>query len=320
MSTYTDIENTLKSMGYSVKNITKSRLSVVTDRRSEAISNIMKVFKGSRLSKSDKDLNISSLGVVYIGSIQVIAKPASLNVLRAEQEATEALVKLIRKAVEQEGRSIDISIGKYILRSVVAAGSDQIRGTPKADILLFDDRKNRVGFISHKKEGGAKAFQQYSGISKDSGKTIYEDDMVVKFFHDLHSTVLKETKTNSGKNGLAIWRGIPNNPEGRRLAARSVYGPDWTGGRSFGINSVHCVGQGIPILTRQFNGSYKLSFSEVMHTADEIDWIFRGDYQIIFASTYRSGRTTISPDYKILNMRSGIYPYRFIKARKAIEI
>ena len=50
----------------------------------------------------------------------------------------------------------------------------KIGGTPKADLALFDSRGNPVFWISHKKAGDASAFQQYSGISAQSGSTIYQ--------------------------------------------------------------------------------------------------------------------------------------------------
>lgn len=318
---YSDVEKTLNGLGYTTKQITRNRIAIVTDRRSDAIKDVLKLFKGSRVVKDAQSLNISSLGIIYLpGSVQIIVKPATKNVLKAEQEATESLIGLIRQAVEQEGKPIDIFMGKYKAESVVTAGADQIRGNPKADIALINNSKREIGFISHKKEGGAKAFQQYSGISKDAGDSIYDDSLVVDYVKELYNTVSKDFGEGAGKTGFSTWRELPNTQKGRNLAARSVYGPDWDGGRTFGRESVHCIGQGAPILTRQQNGSYKLTFSESMHTADEIDWVFRGDYKVIFASTFRSARVTSHDGVKVRDMRSGIYPYDFMKGRKSKAI
>jgi len=317
---YADVEKTLKGLGYVTKQVTKNRIAIVTDRRSDAINNVLKQFKDSKLLKDRQSLNISSLGVIQIGNIQVIVKPATKNVLKAEQEATESLIGLIRQAVEQEGKPIDVNIGKFRIKSVVTAGSDQIKGDPKADIALIDDKKKEVGFISHKKEGGAKAFQQYGGISKSSGEMIYQDVLVEMYVRDLSKIVDKNFKSSRASAGFSVWRKIPTSPAGRPLVARSVYGPNWNGGRSFNRDSVHCIGQGSPILTRQRDGSYDLTFSEAIHTADDISWAYSGDYQAIFASTFRAGRTTSHGNITVSDMRSGIYPYDFIKSRRATEI
>lgn len=318
---YSEVEKTLYSLGYTTKQVTKSRIAIITDRRSDAINNVLKQFKDSKLLKDRQSLNISSLGIIQLpGSMQIIVKPATKNVLKSEQEATESLIGLIRQAVEQEGKPIDVNIGKFRIKSVVTAGSDQIKGDPKADIALIDDKKKEVGFISHKKEGGAKAFQQYGGISKSSGEMIYQDVLVEMYVRDLSKIVDKNFKSNRASTGFSVWRKIPASPAGRPLIARSVYGPNWNGGRSFNRDSVHCIGQGSPILTRNRDGSYDLTFSESIHTADDISWALAGDYRAIFASTFRAGRTTTHGNISVGDMRSGIYPYDFIKSRRATEI
>lgn len=320
--TYAEIEKILKGLGYEIKPVTRTRMAIVTDRRSEALNKVLNTFKGSKLLKDRQSLNVSSIGIVQIGPVQVIAKPASRNVLKAEQEATESLIGLIRAAVEQEGRPIDVLIGSYRIKSVVTAGSDQIRGDPKADIALIDNSNKEVGFISHKKEGGAKAFQQYGGISKDSGQLIYNDVLVKMFVEDVYNYLKKDGGGSSmAKAGFSVWRYIPKNAAGEPLIARSVYGPDWTrNGRRFGRDAVHCIGQGSPILKRTPSGDYSLSFSEAMHTADDLTWIYDGPYRPIFAATYRAGRQLENKGLIIKDMRGGIYPYDFISSRKAITI
>ena len=313
--TYKEVEKILIDLGFVVKPTkVKTRLSIITDKRSQDLNKVLASIKGARLSKDRKDLGISSIGVVRIGQIQVVAKPATKNVLKAEQEATDSLIKIIRQAVEQEGNAIQVLIGKYIINAVVTAGSDQIRGDPKADIALIDENGKEVGFISHKKEGGAKAFQQYSGVSAKAGEKIYNNALLNDYISELYAV----TKKLEAKSSFSAWRKIPNTTEGRKLASMAVYGPDWGG--QFGRNSVHCIGQGSPTLTRQPNGSYRLTFSESIHTADDIDWAFKSDYQVIFASTYRNRRVTSNNNYTVTDIRSGIYPYDFIKARKTVEI
>ena len=315
----------LDNLGYETKPVlrSKNRIAIVTDRRNEALNRVKDVFADHNptLDKSRRALNISSLGVVVLDSgIEIIAKPASKNVLKAEQEATESLIALIHEAVEQTGRPIDVLIGNARVRNVVSAGSDHIRGDPKADISLMDNAQEEVGFISHKKEGGAKAFQQYGGISPASGRNIYNDPLVQEFVSDLAEYVIEKTGDTTAKRGISAWRAIPESRQGKDLAARSVFGPRWNRGKSFDRESVHCIGQGSPILTMRGEGVYRLTFSESTHYPDDISWLFSGDYKAIFAATYRSGRKVQGKDIMIENMRGGIYPYDFIKGRKADEI
>lgn len=318
-----EVQNTLTNLGYNVKPVLKSgrRIAVVTDTRSQVLSRMMEIFKeqNPELDKSTRALNISSLGIVVLDSgVEIIAKPASKNVLKAEQEATDSLIGLIEQAVEQSGRPIDVMIGKFKIPRVVTAGSDHIRGDPKADIALMDDSGSEVGFISHKKEGGAKAFQQYGGISPNAGKKIYNNRLVQDFVSDLADLVAERTDgSDVAPRGLSVWRYLPRNAEGAKLAGMSVYGPEWNNGKSFGRESVHCIGQGAPTLAKNKDGVYTLTFSESTHYADDISWAFSGDYQAIFAATYRSGRKVQGNNITISNMRAGIYPYDFIKNRKA---
>jgi len=320
-----EVVSVLDSLGYETRSVLRSgnRIAIVTDRRSDALNRVMDIFSDHNptLDRSERATRISSLGIVVLDSgIEIIAKPATKNVLKAEQEATEALISLISDAVEQSGRPIDILIGNARLSDVVTAGSDHIRGDPKADISIMDKGQDEVGFISHKKEGGAKAFQQYGGISPGAGRNIYEDPLVQEFISDLADYVTERTGDTTAERGLSAWRPLPPTRSGESLAARSVFGPEWDGGRTFNRESVHCIGQGSPILTMQDEGTYRLTFSESTHYPDDTSWIFSGDYRAIFAATYRARRRVQGRRVVIDNMRAGIYPYDFIKNRKADEI
>jgi len=318
----TDIETKLKDLGYTFKRMTNTRVAIITEKREQALDQVVKTFKSSqaRLLKDRSSLNISSIGIVKIGSFQVIAKPPTRNVLKAEQEATESLIKLIQSAVDQEGGPITINIKRYTLKNCVTAGADQIRGDPKADIAIIDSSGIEVGFISHKKEGGARAFQQYGGISKDSGLIIYNDPIVYNFVNDLKEELKVRFNSDTVPPGFSAFRYVPNNSQGQTLVSRSVYGPEWTRGNAFNRQSVHCIGQGSPILTRKTNGSYDLTFSESIHYSNEIEWAFRGDYQAVLAVTYRAGRKIQNEDIVLRDVRAGIYPYDFVKQRNKVEI
>ena len=313
----------LTSNGFQTKETTvKKRIAVVSDTRSATMTDVIAKIKeildiDVTIDKTPASRKISSIGIIKISkTLEIVVKPLSKNVLKAEQEATSALVKLIKEAVQQTGSPISINIGNKKIYNVVSAGADQIKGDPKADIALINKKGKEVGFISHKKEGGASAFQQYGGISKAAGQKIYTNSLVIKFVE-----ALEKHTGGSGKSGLSAYRYIPNTREGQKLVGMSVFGPEYNGGRSFNRQSVHCIGQGSPILTTQGDiGLFTLTFSEATHTPDSVLWAFNGSYAAIFGATYRAGRKIDSSDIRISNMRGGIYPYDFISGRKATEI
>jgi len=320
----TSLNLALTKAGFEVKQTTvKKRLAIVSDTRSETMQSVMSKLKEMGFSpfidKTQGALRISSIGIIKVdSSIEIVVKPKSKNVLKAEEEATDSLIALIKDAVEQTGSPITVMIGSYKIENVVTAGSNQIKGDPKADIALIDDKGKEVGFISHKKEGGAAAFQQYGGISKQAGDKIYNHKLVIDFVKDL-----EQNTGGKGASGKSAYRYIPNTRDGKNLVGMSVYGPDYNGGGRFNRQSVHCIGQGAPALIKKASGPvgvYDLKFSEAIHTANEIDWAFKGTYKAIFGATYRAGRKITVKGGNVTNMRGGIYPYDFIAGRKAIEI
>ena len=322
-----DAKRILEGLGYEVKLVkgSKRRIAVVTDERSKALNRVVEIFsdQNATIDKSERALRISSIGMVVLDSgVEILAKPASKNVLRAEQEATESLIKLIEDAVHQSGRPVDITIGKNKIRNVVTAGSDHIRGDPKADIALMDNSGEEVGFISHKKEGGASAFQQYGGISSNSGKNIFNMRIVQEFIDDLEERVkmINGDDSTTAPRGFSAYRPVPPTENGKKLVGYSVFGPEWNGGSSFGRESVHCIGQGAPVLTAESDYSYRLTFAESTHYADDVSWAFSGDYQAIFAATYRRGRKINGKNSAIEDMRGGVYPFNLIKNRNAQQI
>lgn len=321
-----EVMSILIGLGYEVKPVLRSgkRVAIVTDQRREALNAAKDALSAYNpvLDTSERARRISSLGVLTLDSgIQIIAKPASRNVLKAEQEATQALISILNDAIDQTGSPIDVLVGKSVLRDVVTAGADHIRGDPKADIALMDSSDREVGFISHKKEGGASGFQQYGGISPRAGAAIYNNQLVQEFIKDLAEYVEDETGTTSARRGMSAWRPIPSTREGENLVGKSAFGPDWDRGRTFNRQSVHCIGQGSPVLTLERPQVYRLTFSELTHYPDDVSWAFSGDYRAIFAATFRSNRKVPGHEgVTIDNMRAGIYPYDFIKNRRAEQL
>lgn len=246
----------------------------------------------------------TNLGVI---AARFVRKPSGFKAMDAEIIATNSLDAEIKKAVrENNGKGITLKVGKFIIKDVFSAGSDHIKGDPKADIALMNSNGKEVGFISHKKEGGAKGFSQFGGISIKSGLKHLEID---SFVEDLS----KKYKGGSVGRGDAIYRPLKD----PRLINASIYGPDYGG--PFGRENCHCIGQGNPILTKD-GDSWKLDFSENMHVNGDYKFATRGKFLAVFGATYRAGRrvSTAGGD-EVRNVRAGIYPIAYMETRKKLE-
>lgn len=306
--------------------IKNGRLFAYTKRdRFDVMKQIANAFRaeGARIVKptDDKVIRISSIGYVTLNNgIDIVVKPLGRDVKQAEKKATNKLDALIKKYTKEEGKPITIKIGKYVIENVSMASSEHIKGDPKADITLMDEDENEIGFISHKKAGGASAFQQYSGLSQASGAMIYNSTLVKEFVKDIYNYLNKNNKTNIATSGMSFKREVPNDVKGENIVGKAVYGFDWKlGSENFGRNFVHCIGQGEPKLKKK-GKVYELDFSDDMHTADNINWAFSGEYKAFLAATYRVGRKIESEGIVVENLRGGIYPEGFIKNRKSIKL
>tara|TARA_R100000458_G_scaffold23498_1_gene21042 strand:+ start:6367 stop:7566 length:1200 start_codon:yes stop_codon:yes gene_type:complete len=132
-----------------------------------------KSYKTINNNKRFVKVRVAKGGSGYL-ELRFIRKPTSADVMKTELRAIRDLDNAIRSSkapltivVNKTG-----SAGKYEVKDIV--GARKIGGTPKADLALFDSKGNPVFWISHKKAGGASAFQQYSGISAQSGASIYQ--------------------------------------------------------------------------------------------------------------------------------------------------
>ena len=225
----------------------------------------------------------------------------------AEVAATNELDSIIKKAIkENNGKPINIKIGRYTIKGAFGAGSDHIKKDPKADIAIFDKDGKEVGFISHKKEGGAKGFSQYGGISIASGL----DDKEIDSFIKKLSEIYKKEKPGRGD---AFYRPLKSNV----LINQSVYGPGYPG--SFSRDNVHCIGQGSPILKKQ-GRNYILTFSETMHVNGDANFAKKGTFTAVFGATFRNGRRIQGKDGTLIrNVRAGIYPIAYMQSRRKLK-
>ena len=142
----------------------------------------------------------------------------------------------------------------------IVNGEFGVRYDPKSDFALMSGRQH-VCHISHKDKGGPKAYQQYAGLTReaDFGRTgiLSEHPEVLAFLEDALP------RYNEIQNNRVRFRRYVESDE---LAQLAIFGPEF--GRQNGVNNVHVMAQGDPILIPSDGAvqgcgmAYELQFSE----------------------------------------------------------
>jgi hypothetical protein len=319
----TEVISRLESLGYIVK-IKNGRVIAYTHgNRYNALKNILDNFAGSTHLKPDTEqiIRVASIGYIKLNNgLSVVVKPVSKNKKEAEEKASNDLDKLIKEAIEDGENGITIKIGDDEFKNIVEATTKRLKGDPKADITLIDKDGDSVAFISHKKGGGAAAFQQYGGLSEKSGMDVYMNPEVTDFVNNIAEYLKTKNLDNIAQPGMSFLTELPDSENSKKLIGKSIYGKDWsTNGKNFGENFVNCIGQGDPELKKK-GDVYELNFSDDMHTHDDLSWAFVGEYKACLGATYRIGRQIKNEKVTIKNLRGGIYPFLMLSGRNFIKL
>lgn len=189
--------------------------------------------------------------------------------------------------------------------------SEKVKGREaKSDFNLVDSNGNDQIFISHKKAGGAKAFQQYGGVSKKAGEKIYNHPEVQNFLK-----VLTEYIEND-KLIQPVYRKVKD----INLIGLSVFGSEYDSNK-FSIENVQVIGQGSPVLKSIKENLFELSFDDHLVYNTDVQVFTKGSYTAILGATFRAGRAFEVNGQKYKGARVGIYPIDMIKNRSnAIEV
>lgn len=185
-----------------------------------------------------------------------------------------------------------------------------VSADPKADIILFRDKNNLLAphniFVSHKKEGGPEAFQQYGGLSRAAGEEIFNHPETRKFLREVTKNI------KDGKLQNPMFMGIRS----MDLKNKSIFGPDY--GRKYGLQHTQIIGQGLPKLipTRRDN-VYELDFTSHMSRSGDLSH-FTGGYLPVFGATYREGRGFEFEGNRYDGARVGIYPHKLVATRGGV--
>lgn len=249
--------------------------------------------------------------------INVIRKPTGGNGTQYEDEVVDAINKYILEA----GGTIDIKLegDRKVYKNISYAlkvdnkikTSGGVKGDPKADIILCVDKKFPLAetsiFISHKKAGGAEAFQQYGGLSEQSGMEIYNNKIVQKFL-----SVVADAIGSSDKLPYPVMATFKDD----KLANMSIFGPEY--GKKFSLQHVQIIGQGLP-KWKLYTNYVELSFSSNQSLSGDISH-FNGDFLPVFGATFRAGRGFTYNNKRYNGARLGIYPKKLIATRSGIVV
>jgi len=295
-----------------------------TKKDNNLVSGTKKYIAGTKIKITDNKLYEVAgmkLAAVKIGSnqglipINTIRKPTGGNGTQYEDEVVDA----INNYILESGGKIDIKLKgdtkiykdiSYAVKVDSAIKSKAgVKGDPKADIILCKDNKNPIAdgsiYISHKKEGGPEAFQQYGGLSEQSGEHIYGHPLVQKFLSEVANILGDSSQLPNPVLGEF---------EDEKLSNMSIYGPDY--GKKFSLQHTQIIGQGKPVFNMKGNIS-ELSFSSHMSLSGDLSH-FTGGYLPVFGATFRAGRGFTYKNKRYNGARVAIYPYKLMATRSKL--
>jgi hypothetical protein len=166
--------------------------------------------------------------------------------------------------------SIKVKVGEVIYDNINNAQNQP--GTPKSDFNLTNLQNQPVVFISHKKEGGSKAFVRWGGFQFAYDE---KNPEILKFVDNISAKI----PDGEFKSGDTFAQKISSD----LLKNRIVFGKDFR--ENFGKNNVQIVTQGKVQLKEIKDDLYEL-------TADNF-WLNgsspTGEYEPVLEAHYRSG-------------------------------
>lgn len=248
--------------------------------------------------------------------INKIRKPTGGNGTAYEDEVVDALNSMFKSFK----RAIDIKVGTKIYKGMTAAvkvdssikRAGGASSDPKADIIICKDAKKPLAagsiYISHKKEGGPEAFQQYGGLTESAGSEIYNNPTVQEFLKQAAKYVVND------KLEQPLLKPIKDT----KLINMSIYGPEY--GKPFSLQHVQLIGQGKPrLIAQSAEDLYKLEFTSHMSLSGNLSH-FSGGYEAVFGATFRAGRGYSIGNKRINGVRVGIYPKKLIEGRTGLMV
>jgi hypothetical protein len=293
----------------------KSGRNLVASKKEYGEGTKLKITEAKMIEFSDMKLAAVKIGTVagFI-PIKMIRKPTGGNGTQYEDEVVDSINKFILEA----GGPIDIKLKgdsktyKGILYAIKVDSAIKakagVRGDPKADIILCKDKDNPTAagsiYVSHKKEGGPEAFQQYGGLSQQAGEAIYNHKLTQKFLAKVAEAIGK---------GSQLPYPVMAHFKDDTLSNMAIYGPDY--GRAFSLQHTQIIGQGLSRFRNVSNGKYyELDFTSHMSLSGDLSH-FTGGYLPVFGATFRAGRGFDYKGTRYNGARVAIYPHKLMATR-----
>lgn len=308
-----EIEKDKTTLVYTKKNntLTPSKKELKAGNKFFIVDNKLHEIGGAKFA------NIKVGTVTGFIPINAIRKPTGGNGTQYEDEVVDAITAYILKA----GGTIDIKLkgDRVVYKDIAyavkvdaaikrAAG---VRGDPKADIILCKDKKNPTAkgsiYISHKKEGGPEAFQQYGGLSEQAGEMIYNHKLVQKFLAVVGDAL-------QGGKLTQLPYPIMGTFKDPTLSNMSIYGPDY--GKAYSLQHTQIIGQGQPVFTER-GTTVELDFTSHMSLSGDLSH-FVGGYLPVFGATFRAGRGFDYNGKRFSGARVAIYPQKLMQTRSGL--
>lgn len=257
----------------------------------QGLVSIFSVIKGTTATYK-KNASGSTVGATVVDRTTIFVKPDKRNPVHYEISEINTLNKTIQDLMKKN-HSEYITI-KYKNKSYNVTHVEKTPGTPKSDFHFIDVNNKECLWISHKAGSGAKAFQQWSGMSERVEREIYthsESANFVKALYNLYPNKVMPNKTT-------IMRRI----EDETLKKMAVYGSKYGIGVDEGRNNVCYVLQG-HITLKSVGTNTNVYTVEAAHKYENGDKII-GDYEPVFMAIYKGDRSNLG----IRGLRAGILP------------
>jgi len=246
--------------------------------------------------------------------ISKIRKPTNTDVLKEEAIALDKLDQQIKKIVSKIGPFELVIKGdpkRKVYTNITGARNvtEKVLGREaKSDFNIVSTSGDEI-YISHKKEGGASAFQQYGGVSKKAGIKIEQHEEVQNFLKKLINYIEDQRLKNP----------VYSYVEDDKLINMAVFGHNY-GDSNFGIDNVTIIGQGEAIIkpVNRHETRFELDFSDhLVHNGDSKEFK-EGSYRAVLGATYRAGRGFEVDGNSYSGARVGIYPAKLMINRSDV--
>jgi len=305
-----------------------SHAEVLQKRDAKLANELMFVAKPSPGSKKIRSFKLSDFAKTpEFGGKFGVPGDKDTEAANASLQYEVQVVNTINKFIKEHKGVINIHIEGLGTYSDIAGviGAKQVdstikslagvRADPKADIIVYHKEQDYLNikniFISHKKDGGPEAFQQYGGVTETAGDKIYRHREVQKFLEELIPYI--------GEEGLV--QPVMKEISAPVLKNLSIFGPEYSrSGGKFGLQNVQLIGQGVPtfVEVRGKQNTFEMKFPH-MAVNGKLEF-FTGGYEPVFGATFREGRGFNLKGQRYTGVRVGIYPRALIANRKNLMV